>query len=232
MRARGGRRCALHDWSQLPNWSGVHLLCWIGEILRWVKPRLPEGYRAYVGTFPLVAVDAPEGQPDVQVRKAVPATPGEGPTVNGTEKAPMEPDIEVAVGTLETAEASVIVEREGRMVATVELVSPGNKDRPSRRADYTARYAGYLRQGVHLLLVDVIPAPRGFSFADAILEEFAIRDRPPCLPPFAYAFRVGEQAATGGTILGLWRRPLQVGQTLATPHPSAADSSRGSAPQP
>jgi hypothetical protein len=128
----------------------------------------------------------------------------------------MEPDVELAVGTLETAEASVIVERKGRMVATVELVSPGNKDQPSRRADYTARYAGYLRQGVHLLLVDVIPAPRGYSFADAILEEFAIRDRPPSPPPFAYAFRVGEHAAAGGTILSLWRRPLQVGQPLPT----------------
>jgi hypothetical protein len=192
-------------------------LLWIAEILRWVKPRLPDGYRAYVGTWPLVAVSAPEGQPDLQVRSTHPV-PANGISRQGqNQKTPREPDAEVAVGTLESAEASVIVERNGRMVATVELVSPGNKDRPSRRADYTARYAGYLRQGVHLLLVDVIPSsPRGFSFADAILEQFDVRDQPACPAPFAYTFRVGEPAATGGSILGLWRRPLEVGQPLAT----------------
>ena len=205
----------LHDWSRLPNWSGVHLL-WIGEILRWVKPRLPEGYRAYVGSWPLIAVEAPERQADLQVRKLNPITSNGVSPIGQKQSTPMEPDAEVVVTTLESVEASVIVEHGGRMVATVELVSPANKDRPLRRVDYTARYAGYLRQGVHLLLVDVIPLPRGFSFADAILEQFDIRDQPICPAPFAYAFRVGESAATGGNLLALWRRPLQVGQPLAT----------------
>lgn len=35
----------LHDWADRPGWEGVHHL-WIAEILRWVKPRLPLGYRA------------------------------------------------------------------------------------------------------------------------------------------------------------------------------------------
>jgi hypothetical protein len=39
----------LHDWTDRPGWEGVHHL-WISELLRWVKPRLPEGYRAYVGS--------------------------------------------------------------------------------------------------------------------------------------------------------------------------------------
>lgn len=202
----------LHDWSRLPNWSGVHLL-WIAEILRWVKPRLPEGYRAYVGTWPLVAISAPEGTPDLQIRRT------ESPAMsilNGAGEASLEPDVEVAVATLESSEASVIVERDGRMVATVELVSPGNKDRPARRIDYATRYAGYLHQGVHLLLIDVIPGPRHFSFADAVLEQFDIRDQPPCPAPYAYSFRVGEPAASGGSFLALWRRPMQMGQPLPT----------------
>lgn len=36
----------LHDWTDRRGWDGVHHL-WITELLRWVKPRLPTGYRAY-----------------------------------------------------------------------------------------------------------------------------------------------------------------------------------------
>lgn len=43
----------LHDWNTLTRWDGFHTL-WITELLRWVKPRLPEGYRAYLGTTPRV----------------------------------------------------------------------------------------------------------------------------------------------------------------------------------
>ena len=45
----------LHDWTDRGGWEGVHHL-WITELLRWVKPRLPMGYRAYIGSAPLLAV--------------------------------------------------------------------------------------------------------------------------------------------------------------------------------
>jgi hypothetical protein len=35
----------LHDWNDLAGWDGVHNI-WIVELLRWIRPRLPEGYRA------------------------------------------------------------------------------------------------------------------------------------------------------------------------------------------
>ena len=41
----------LHDWTDRGGWEGVHHL-WITELLRWVKPRLPAGYRAYIGSAP------------------------------------------------------------------------------------------------------------------------------------------------------------------------------------
>jgi len=57
----------LHDWTDQPGWEGVHHL-WITELLRWIKPRLPEGYRAYIGSAPTVAIGAPAERPDVSVR--------------------------------------------------------------------------------------------------------------------------------------------------------------------
>jgi hypothetical protein len=200
-----------HDWTDRSGWEGVHHL-WITELLRWVKPRLPAGYRAYIGSVPAVAVGAPVEKPDVGVRQ----WPEELPNTSGSsESLPTDqPDEEIAVALIDP-ETSVLVESRGRLVAALELVSPRNKDRPVARTGYLARYLGYLLEGVHLLLVDVHRRPSGFSFADRIAEELQIR-QPSCPPPAAVSYRVGEPAATGGRILAIWRRPLTVGEPLPT----------------
>jgi hypothetical protein len=201
----------LHDWTDRRGWEGVHHL-WITELLRWVKPRLTAGYRAYSGTAPTVAVGAPAEKPDVSVREWP-----EGPSAASTPDTPAPlpdeaPDEEVAVSLLDP-ETCVFVESRGRLVAALELVSPRNKDRPVARAGYLARYVGYLMEGVHLLLVDVHPRPLGFSFADRIAAELEMT-QPSCPPPLAVSYRVGEPAATGGRILAIWRRSLSAGAPL------------------
>jgi hypothetical protein len=183
------------------------------ELLRAIKPQLPEGYRAYLGTVPTVAVGAPTGYPDVHVRHdpngapSVPSPPSQSAT-------PEQPEVEIAVATLDPA-TSLFVETQGRLVAAVELISPRNKDRPTARANYLARYLGYLLGGIHLLLVDVHRRPLDFSFADGISQELQL-NQPSFPPPLAVSYRVGEPAATGGRVLGIWRRPLTVGAALPT----------------
>src|SRR3954452_14517879 len=79
--SNGGRGIvmALHDWNDPAGWEGMHHL-WITELLRWVKPRLPVGYRTYIGSAPLLAVGAPAERPDLGVRSC-PA--GGGPEPSG-----------------------------------------------------------------------------------------------------------------------------------------------------
>ena len=54
------RRDRLSDdvarWARL-NWffGGVHTV-WMTELLRWIKPRLPPGYRAFLGTSPTLTL--------------------------------------------------------------------------------------------------------------------------------------------------------------------------------
>src|SRR5436309_1202070 len=205
----------LHDWTDRSGWEGVHHL-WISELLRWIKPRLPAGYRAYIGSAPTVAIGAPPERPDVAVRQwtAEPATPPDGPAsdTNRTNASTEDPDEEIAVACLDPS-TSLYVESHGRLIAAVELVSRRNKDRPVARSTYLARYLGYLLEGVHLLLMDVHPRPLAFSFADQIAAEFQIA-QPALPPPFAISYRVGEPAATGGRILGIWRRPLAADSAL------------------
>jgi hypothetical protein len=205
----------LHDWMDLPGWDGVHLL-WIAELLHWIKPRLPEGYRAFVGTMPTMAVGAPAELPDVGVRQGtaqrlVPEVLYPRSESDASGEAPEE---EVAVAVLDPTKA-LFIERRGFLIAAVELVSPRNKDRPDARATYTARYTGYLLAGVHLLLIDIQQRPLNFSFADRIAAELQMPSKP-LPPPMAITYRVGEPAATGGRLLGIWRYPLTVGNKLPT----------------
>ena len=111
---------------------------------------------------------------------------------------------------------AVHIDFHGQLIAAIELVSPRNKDRADAKETYAHRYLVYLRLGVHLLLVDVLPRPKGFSFSDLITTSLGLA-LPPLPPPFAAAYRVGEVVPVGedlGSLVGLWRRPLQVGQPL------------------
>lgn len=204
----------LHDWTALTGWEGVRQV-WIVELLYWIKPRLPEGYRAYIGTTPTFAIGAPgDERPDVGVRTVSKgnghAASASSPTDPGD--AAEEPDQEITVATL-TGGPALFVESQGRLIAAVELVSPRNKDRPSACTTYASAHVGYLLKGVHLLLVDVHRRSLRFSFADRIAEELGI-EQLTCPAPFAMSYRVGETAPNGGRFLGLWRRPLTVGAPL------------------
>jgi hypothetical protein len=109
----------------------------------------------------------------------------------------------------------VYVERQGRLIAAVEVISPRNKDRPIARSAYLARYVGYLLEGANLVLIDVHRRPAGHSFADLIAAQLQLV-QPPVPPPLAVSYRVGEPAPSGGRLLAIWRRPLSVDSPLPT----------------
>jgi len=175
---------------------------WITELLRWIKPRLPEGFRAYIGSAPLLAVGSPGERPDVGVRSWPLSNE---PTLTESDvdesKNPLDPDEEIAVTTLDP-ETAVYVERQGRLIAAVEVISPRKKDRPIARSAYLARYLGYLLDGANLVVIDVHRRPIGFSFADRIAAELHLK-QPPMPTPMAISYRVGEPAASGGRLLAI-----------------------------
>ncbi|MBA4067512.1 MAG: DUF4058 domain-containing protein [Isosphaera sp.] len=196
----------LHDWTDRPGWEGLHIF-WMTEIARALRADLPPGYRAVIGASPLVAVGAVPVKPDVEVTNGAPR-----PAPVPARAAAPQPDAEVAVATLEE-DTAVQVERDGRLVAVVELVSPRNKDRPTAREQYAARYLSYLRAGVHTLLVDAHRRPLGFSFPQLIAASLG-QELPAPAAPSAVSYRVGGPAATGGRMLAVWRQPLAVGDPL------------------
>jgi hypothetical protein len=202
----------LHDWTDERGWDSVHPF-WLAYLVEWIQPRLPEGYKAFLGGVPSLTVDLGHGKPDVSVRQWGAAPAAEAVT-SGT--GILEPDLEASVTFRLDPQRAVHIDFHGQLIAALEIVSPRNKDRADAKETYSNRYLGYLRLGVHLMLVDVLPRPKGFSFSDAITTGLGM-DLPSLPPPFAAAYRVGEVVPVGedmGSLVGLWRRPLQVGQPL------------------
>jgi hypothetical protein len=202
----------LHDWTDERGWDSVHPF-WLAYLVEWLQPRLPEGYRAILGGIPALTVASSNGKPDVGVRQwGAPPRAAEA----ATETAVLEPDLKARVAIRLDPQPAVHVDFHGQLIAAIEVVSPRNKDRADAKETYTSRYLGYLRLGVHLMLVDVLPRPRGFSFADAIASSLGL-DLPPLPPPFAAVYRVGEVVPVGeemGSLVDLWRRSLPAGQPL------------------
>jgi hypothetical protein len=204
----------LHDWTDERGWDSVHPF-WLAYLVEWIQPRLPEGYKAFLGGVPSLSVDVSQGKPDVSVRQWGPEPTAEAVT-SGT--GILEPDLEASVTIRMDPQRAVHIDFHGQLIAAIEVVSPRNKDRADAKETYCNRYLGYLRLGVHLMLVDVLPRPKGFSFSDAITKSLGL-ELPPLPPPFAATYRVGEVVPVGnemGSLVGLWRRPLQVGQPLPT----------------
>lgn len=114
----------LHDWRDERGWDGVYLL-WLAQLLDWVQPRLPPGFRAYVGAVPALTLEAGNGKPDVTVRgwrsPLADASPGAGVA--------LAPDRETVAAFTPDAQRALHVDWHGQLIAAVELVSPRNKDR-------------------------------------------------------------------------------------------------------
>jgi hypothetical protein len=75
-----------------------------------------------------------------------------------------------------------LIQREGRTLAAIELVSPENKELPAAQSRATTRYLTYLRHGVHLLLVDLHRRPPEFGFGQVIAAELNLPFPTPAAP--------------------------------------------------
>jgi hypothetical protein len=58
----------LHDRTDERGWDSVHPL-WLAYVVEWLQPRLPEGYKAFLGGVPALTVGAGKGKPHVSVRQ-------------------------------------------------------------------------------------------------------------------------------------------------------------------
>jgi hypothetical protein len=99
------------------------------------------------------------------------------------------------------------------LVAAIEFVSPGNKDREEHRRAFVAKCASYLHAGVGLILVDVVTTRRT-NLHDELVRALGHGDRyvfPRESPLYATAYRPVRRVADE---IEVWRSALAVGQLL------------------
>lgn len=198
------------------HWESFHVN-WAGAIADALNDRLlPEGYFAEeharlgarveidVATFSALQHDLPDN--------------GNRAAATLTHRTWTPPAAAFAVPVAFPDSFEVLVTRsEGgtTLVAAIELVSPANKDREAHRAAFAVKCAGYLSEGVGLLVIDIVTS-RQANLHNEIMRllghEGAAYGLPAAaaLSPVAYRPIVRQ----GVEQVDVWPRELRVGDAL------------------
>jgi hypothetical protein len=107
-------------------------------------------------------------------------------------------------------------ERGRQLVAAVELVSPGNKDRPENRRAFAIKCAAYIQQQVSVVVVDIVTERHANLHVELmdLLERTEAAPWPEGQDIYAVAYRTTKE--NNAWRLDLWPEPLALGQPLPT----------------
>ncbi len=169
----------MHDWTRVPSglvhdfhqtWS-IHLKTALNA------GRLPKGLSA------LVEQRAGPREADVltvestKIGQGTGSSEGKGLLVM---ERPVTRIVRRTTRALDAGRANRIVVRHhlGRIVAVIEILSPGNKDSRAALRDFVDKTVDFLRQGIHVSIVDLFPpSPRDpFGIHKAIWDEIVEED--------------------------------------------------------
>ncbi|MGE0605594.1 MAG: DUF4058 family protein [Pirellulales bacterium] len=101
------------------------------------------------------------------------------------------------------------------LVAAIELVSPGNKDRGEHRRAFSVKCASYLQQGVGLLVADIVTSRQANLHNELIgLMGAGGEYRLPSADLYAASYRPTRTDSSES--IAVWTAPLEVGRPLPT----------------
>lgn len=171
---------------------------------------LPPGYLAleYVSPGPAIEIDVA-----TFTNPSATNTNGSTATLPRTLWTPATAPVVLPFEFAEQASVEIHETGGGRnLVATIELVSPGNKDRETKRRQFTAKCLPHLSNGIGVIIVDVVTT-RSANLHAELLALLLGQPVPADLPQlYTAAYRPFSQKGTGQ--IECWPMPLQVGQPL------------------
>jgi len=198
------------------SWDALHAM-WPAEIVRQLFPILPEGHVAapgvHLGAF--FEIDVSVYDADEAGKHTEKASAGNGGVAT---LAPPTPTLTMETDWPDQDEYEVRVydERHGRrLVAAIELVSPGNKDRPESRRAFVAKVAALLQEDVCVSLVDLVTI-RQFNLYGDVLELMGWPDLAAGVQDtFLYAATLrGRKRVRQRSLVETWSYPMLIGQSL------------------
>ncbi len=169
----------LHDWTRIPACLFHHFhQDWSIEIARELnRGRLPHGLSALVEQrsgpveSDVLAIEKAGGVARFGLDPGGATATAEPPATRLVRRSTKQP-------YASRANRIVVRHHLGRIVAIMEIVSPGNKDSRAALRDFVEKTIGFLRAGIHLLIVDLFPpTPRDpFGIHKAIWDEIEEED--------------------------------------------------------
>ena len=205
--------------SKSSSWEGFHG-GWPMVMVQQLRDQLPPRYvaepRVHLGSYYEIDVSAFEQHEE---READFGSLGEPDVDTATEPhAPPLPTLTLDAEFPEQYAYEVLVfdhERDRRLVAAIEIVSPANKDRPESRQLFVAKCCNLLRQNVCLSIVDLVTI-RQFNLYTELLALLDRSDPAFDPPPPTYAATCRKRQLGRRTKLDTWSSPLVVGHPLPT----------------
>jgi hypothetical protein len=191
---------------------------WPAEIVQLLRKSLPQGYIAAPTVLlgSQIEVDVATYEHDDAPRRQ--RSDGEGGIATAA-WAPPEPTLAVETEIPDYDEYEVRVydaERGRQLVATIELVSPGNKDWPEKRNAFVGKCAALLQKGIAVSIVDVV-TPQQFNLYAELLQFLGQSDSTLGEPlPHLYAVSCRWRPQDKRMLLQTWSHTLCLGQPLPT----------------
>jgi hypothetical protein len=191
-------------------WQSFHVT-WaaaIAEVLN--NELLPDDYFAeeHASFGPRIEIDVATftGSP--------PRETGGGATAVAT-YAPPVPTLAVPAAFPDDFEVRVYGTANGgaQLVAAIELVSPANKDRQDTRQAFSAKCAGYLAQGVSLMVVDVV-TNRGANLHAEVMALLGSSETGLPADADLYAVAYRPIVRDGSGLIEVWPEAFEVGSPL------------------
>jgi hypothetical protein len=178
---------------------------------RWLPPNYIAEENAHFG--PSIEIDVATFERETMAA----ATEGSGGVATAGPKvwAPPAADGSFAAVFPDTFEICVLCTDTGpKLVAAIELISPGNKDRASERRAFAIKCASYLYQGISVIIVDIVTNRRA-NLHNEILELMNGGDSLR-LATESHLYAVAYQPLRRGKedVIDVWRSPLALGHPL------------------
>ena len=201
------------------SWESLHAM-WTTRLVEDLNERLlPEDFFAeaqtHIGSRVEIDVATFErGGEDRHSRKGGLATA----TVQPKLWAPPKPDHVLPAVFPDTFEVHVFGMNRGgqELVAVIELVSPGNKDRPEERRGFATKCAGYLYRGISLIIMDVVTTYTS-NLHDEMLKVMLAAGEPELtLGDSLYAVAYRPLLRNEKAEIDIWSARFKLGEDLPT----------------
>jgi hypothetical protein len=210
--------------SEFRPWESFHTTwaCTLADGLN--RDILPPGYIAleqvHAGAAAEIDVSA-----WTDLTSAAPTTTGGTATATRTVWTPAAAPVVMPATFPPSCTVEIAATEGGRtLVAAIELVSPGNKDRPGKRRLFAAKCATYLSRGIGLIIVDVV-ASRPANLHNDLVDLLGLEARSQMAseqPMYTVAYRPLHEM--NADRIETWPVALTLGQPLPTmPLSLAAD---------